>query len=124
MSLMNSAVYSPSCVRNAPMSSAPDGTSRKASAQAKNGAMPTQTSGRRRPARGGRPDGVDAFCGCCQCLPRDRVPTVGDDLRRRVVLLRRRELDVRVEIRRRQRVEQVLRDDTRSERSWNRAGCE
>src|SRR6185312_10967219 len=34
------------------------------------------------PPRRGRPDSVDAFSGGRQDLPRDRVPTVCDDLRR------------------------------------------
>jgi hypothetical protein len=54
MFLKNLVVNSPSCVRKAPIRSAPAGTSRKASAQRKKGATPSQTSGRRRPAAPGR----------------------------------------------------------------------
>jgi hypothetical protein len=54
MFLKNVVVNWPSCVRNAPISSAPAGTSRKANAHRKKGATPSQTSGRRRPASPGR----------------------------------------------------------------------
>jgi hypothetical protein len=51
---MKRVVKVPSSVRNAPMRRAIAGARRKAAAQRKNGATPSQTRGRRRPAPAGR----------------------------------------------------------------------
>jgi hypothetical protein len=51
MAETNFVVQVPSSARNAPMRSAAAGMSRNAIAQMKNGATPSQASGKRRPGR-------------------------------------------------------------------------
>src|SRR2546430_11171188 len=99
-----SSVAPPCALLNAPTMTSPAGTNRKARAYAKNGSVPSHASGRRL-----RPDTMSGrrAPGASVCVASDRPTSdrrpFGRDLRLRSRLLRGgRELDLRVELRRRQ----------------------